>query len=348
MDTLEITKPAGIGHNAPPSDLEILAQALVDETTELKHRAAELIEVAGEIKVVDDESAGKATALAAMIKTHAGLIETARQARKDPFLRSGQVVDNHFGTLRASLVGTDPKKLGGPCLAVVTQVDEYRRKKEAEAAAERKRLADEAAAAERRAAEEARKRREAEAEVERQRLRAIEDARLLREENERRQRDDAARIAAAEAAARVSGDLAAAAEASRLRETQRREAAERETREANERAENERKEKEAAEERAASERREREAAEEAERLQRACAQVTAAPITSGYGPKAFSRTIPKYEVTDKTAALKHALKVNPEAIHAAVEEVIKGQMKAKVTTFPGVRFWNDTSTTIRK
>lgn len=349
MDTLEITKPAGLGHNRPPSDLEILAATLTVETAELRDRAADLIETAEAIAVVDDTTAGNAAALVAMMKTHADLIEEKRKARKDPFFRAGQAVDSHFGALRVSLIGSDPKgKLAGPALAVLTQVDEYRRQQEAKAKAERDRLAREAREAEERAAEERRRRERAEAEAERLRQKAIEDERRRQEEEERRRKAEAERIAEAERNASAMGDLAAAAEASRLRERQRREQAEQETREANARFEQERLDRAAEQERLASERRETEQREEAERLQRAAAQVTAAPIVSGYGPKAHGRTVPKYEITDKDAALAHALIVNPAAIHAAVEEVVKGQMKAKVRVFPGVRFWDDTSTTIRK
>lgn len=243
---------AEIGHNSNEAPL---AELLTEETEALRRRADELVAASGRAAVTDDESAAKGTLLCKMLKQHTGAIEDARKARKEPFLEAGRTVDAHFAALA--------KPVQTAAAAVLAMVDAYRRKVEAEAAAERRRIEDEArkAAAEARAAEE-----------------AARQAGQMTIENEiaiQQQRDHAAALA-----------------------------------------------------------------EQAK-------ATTAAPIVSDYGAKASARKVWKFEITDKKEALKHALKVNPAVIHAAVEQVIADQVKAKVREFPGARIYEDSQTVIR-
>lgn len=137
---------AEIGHNSNEAPL---AELLTEETEALRRRADELVAASGRAAVTDDESAAKGTLLCKMLKQHTGAIEDARKARKEPFLEAGRTVDAHFAALA--------KPVQTAAAAVLAMVDAYRRKVEAEAAAERRRIEDEArkAAAEARAAEEA-------------------------------------------------------------------------------------------------------------------------------------------------------------------------------------------------
>jgi len=133
--------PAPMGHNLPP-----LADLLVEETEALKDRAAELAAAVGRAHVSDDDTAGKAVMLAKMITTHRADIDKARVVRKEPFLEGGRTVDAHFKGIDGLLAQVDGKGkvIGGPLAALLKMLDDYRAKKEAEAAAERRRLQDEA------------------------------------------------------------------------------------------------------------------------------------------------------------------------------------------------------------
>ena len=192
----------GIGSNSGAS----LAEVLAETTAAMAQRAADLAAAAGRAAVTDDETAGKATVLAKMIRDHVGLVDEAREQAKRPYLEAGRTVDAHFGGIIGQLVTYDAKKkpAGGPLHAVLGMVDAWRAEQDRLAAVERKRLEDEARAA-----------REAAAAAER-----------AREEAERRAAAEAAKAAAAgdrEAAARAEADRAQRALAA---EVERRQAAE--------------------------------------------------------------------------------------------------------------------------
>ena len=191
--------PPGIGHNLPP-----LGALLVEETGEFKTRVAERVTSARERAVVaGEDDAEKATLLVVMCRELYLEIENARGERKAPYLEAGRIIDAHFADLVLPLVGPSPKqKLGGAAGELHARLDAYRKRKEAEAAAERARLEAEARR-QREAAETAeRKRREAE---EAQR-RAASDA-----EREKARREKAEAELAARTAADAAVDLEARA-----------------------------------------------------------------------------------------------------------------------------------------
>lgn len=306
------TPARGIGDNNPP-----LSELLVDETANLKQRADDLVAGAGRCVVTDEDTAKRATQIAGMMKDHAVRIEAAREERKRPFLEGGRTVDAHFAALKAPLVGNDPKgKLGGAAAEVIAKIDAYRREEDRKAEAERRRLE-----------EVARKAREAQAAAERAQREAEEASRRAAEEA-------AAKIRAAEEAARKAGDREAAEKA-------RRERAEADA--ARQRQESAERQKRLDAEIAAGKERDRIAA-----IERQAAASVAKPIDSGYGPKAFGRKVTTVTITDLTAAIRHARKLNEAPIRDAVQAIYDKQARAGVRMLPGATVDEDTSTQIRK
>jgi hypothetical protein len=148
----------------PSTNLPPLGEQLVLETIALETRIAERVASAQERAVVaTEDDAEKATLLLAMMRELYGEVDAARTARKAPYLEAGRVIDAHFADLQFPLVGPSPKqKFGGAYGELHARLDGYRKRREAEAAAERARLEAEARR-QREAAEAAeRKRREAE------------------------------------------------------------------------------------------------------------------------------------------------------------------------------------------
>lgn len=251
--------------NLPP-----LAEQLHMETEDLRKRAEDLIAGAERAAVIDEETAGKATALVAMITAHGKAVETAFKDRKRPVLDAAKAIDTHFGSITDRLKDAKARAL--------KLIDDFRRKKEAEAAAERARLAEEARKAE-------------------------ETARKAREEA-------AAKITEAE----QQGALAAArarADAKKL-------------------------EDEALD------------AEIAAQLHHQQAeQVQDTTIRSDYGNKAFAKKEWLHQITDLGAAIKHARKVDEAAVTAAIDQIVKRQVRAGVRAFPGVEITETTTTQVR-
>jgi hypothetical protein len=164
--------PAGIGHNNPP-----LEELLTEETASINKRNAALLGSADRCIVTDDETAGRATTLAKMLKEQIKAVDSAREDRKRPFLDAGRTVDSFFKALSQPLDVAARK--------VVDQIDAYRREQQRKADAERRRLEEEARK-QREAAEAAdRARREAEAQAARE---AAEAARRILEAEEAAQR----------------------------------------------------------------------------------------------------------------------------------------------------------------
>ena len=267
-DTIQTLDRHGIGGN---SGVAPLAEVLADETATLRSRAEDLVAAAGRATVTDEDTSGRATALAATLADHAKTIEAEREARKKPHLEAGRIIDGHFAALKQPLEAARKTVLG--------MIDAYRRQREAEAVAERRRLEEEA----------------------------------------RKQR------ATAEAAERARREAEAAA-------------ARAETKAAQEAAERQRLEAEIAE---------RQAADRAAVLQQQAETTVAKPIESELGVKAHARVVWKHVVDDRAAALKHAVKVDPDTVFAAVEQVIGRQVRAGVRTFPGARIYSETQTVVR-
>jgi uncharacterized membrane protein YqiK len=307
-DALDANPRAVIGGNLPP-----LAELLPVETAEIEKKAGDLIGGVERAKVTDQESAGRATLLAGMIKSHLATIDDARASRKRPYLEAGRAVDAHFNGIAARLAIFDPEKkvIGGPLFTVLGMVDKFRRDEEAKAEAERRRL------------EEA-------ARVEREKAAAAERARREAEEREAAAaREAAERVRRAEEEARRAGDREAAAKAAQAR------------------AEQAKAEAEASERRLAADIEARRAAVASAELDRQAAAVTAKAIDSGLGVKASGRKVWKVEIYDLTAAIRHARKVDEATVRAAVQQIFDRQVKAGVRTLPGARVIEDSTTIIK-
>jgi hypothetical protein len=296
---------ATIGGNEPPDLPErTLPEILVEETVQLRARAADLVEQVGKANPKDEENC---VLLAGMIRDFLREVDTARKERKEPFLTASRAVDAHFNSLAGLLAAAQTR--------IVGIVDENRRRREEAAAAERRRLQAEAEAQRRKAEEEARKRAEAESVAQRK----IAEAERLRREAEER----AAAAKDAESRQRARAEAAEAARARDL-EAQR-----------------------AAQEQRVQEQAERQATASAEALDRQAEQTTAAPTRSVYGVTASARVTYKATITDLTAAIRHARRIDGAAVEACIQQIYDRQVRAGVRTLPGATVDPVTTTTIR-
>jgi hypothetical protein len=192
----------GIGHNLPP-----LGEQLVLETIVLETHVAERVASAQERAVVATaDDAEKATLLLAMMRELYDEIDAARTERKAPYLEAGRIIDAHYADLQFPLVGPSPKqRMAGAYGELHARLDGYRKRQEAEAAAERARLEAEARR-QREAAETAERARRAAEEAQHRATTADEAEKARREkaENElaaRKAADSAAQLEARAAAA---------------------------------------------------------------------------------------------------------------------------------------------------
>ncbi len=95
---MQNTSENPIGHNQPPSDMEILQGAMNEKHARVLDGAAKLIEAAVRIPDVieDDETAGKASDYIKMVTGCRKNIETIRVSEKEPHLKMGRLVDGFF------------------------------------------------------------------------------------------------------------------------------------------------------------------------------------------------------------------------------------------------------------
>lgn len=88
------------------------------------------------------------------------------------------------------------------------------------------------------------------------------------------------------------------------------------------------------------------AADTAQMLENKALAVSAAPIDSGVGAKAYGRAKPVHEISDALAFFRWMLKTNREAIMAALHDLAK-PFVGKVAAIPGVTVTQTTKTVIR-
>jgi hypothetical protein len=137
-----------IGHNFPPSDAEVLKETLAEANKETLARAADLIQAADRAPatIETDEDEEKITSYLASVSKCEKSLEARRVAEKEPYLTLGRVVDGFFKSHIDSL--DKARRKVKPALdARLLWKREQERKRQLEEAAERKRLADEQAAA---------------------------------------------------------------------------------------------------------------------------------------------------------------------------------------------------------
>lgn len=94
--------------------------------------------------------------------------------------------------------------------------------------------------------------------------------------------------------------------------------------------------------------RQRQLEEEARRLDQQATQARVGPINTGLGISAHRKSDHKAVITDWTAALRHARKVNEIAIREAVQQIYNRQVRAGVRSLPGANIIEDRQTIIRR
>lgn len=177
---------AKIGHNNPPSDLDIIAEKANEKYREIFSNFENLIDASVRLPeaISDDEQAGKVGDYIKQLTGNKKKIEAARVAEKEPYLEKGRLVDAVFNKKKDMLdaVASKAKKIQAEWTR--KKEEEERRKREEEA--ERKRQEQEEAM---RKAEEA----AAKAEEERKRREAAEAAARLEREKQERLKEEAAK-----------------------------------------------------------------------------------------------------------------------------------------------------------
>lgn len=99
---------AGIGHNNPPSELELLVERLNEEQGKLCEVVNKRIQNALRAPKVcpDDNVAGKITDMMALLNNAHSECERVRKIEKQPFWDQGIVVDKFFNEMKDKLITT--------------------------------------------------------------------------------------------------------------------------------------------------------------------------------------------------------------------------------------------------
>ncbi|QCI93355.1 hypothetical protein [Novosphingobium sp. EMRT-2] len=136
----EKPKPAEAlsGHNKPPVEEEARAafrEALLTDRPDFEQKVEDIMAAADRAKVVDDESYARGGSFIKLVRAAIDHVDTAHKSAKAHYLTGGRVVDAEKNELGAKLMTARNKVQG--------QLNDYAAKKEAEARAERERVAAE-------------------------------------------------------------------------------------------------------------------------------------------------------------------------------------------------------------
>lgn len=120
---IELDRP-GIGHNQPPLD-----QQLTAEIAPHIPRVDDLAAVSATAAIIDEESERKVADLFRMIAELEVELDTAREARKKPFLEAGRLVDATFNPqiARLKLIRLGPDGRTGGLRGMLTAAEAKRR-----------------------------------------------------------------------------------------------------------------------------------------------------------------------------------------------------------------------------
>lgn len=145
--TAAIATP-GIGHNQPPSDVELLRDRLDARYASLVARRDELIQSAGRApdSVTDDEGERRMTEFARQLSTAASLAEAARKQEKAPLSEQVKLVDGFFQAIAVPLIDAKKRMLDRLTIWQRKKAEAERQRREAEERASRE-AAEVAAAA---------------------------------------------------------------------------------------------------------------------------------------------------------------------------------------------------------
>jgi hypothetical protein len=142
------SRAPGIGHNRPP-----IAEQLVEELAPLRARQGAMIATAGQAVIIDDESAAKVTDLSIQVRDLADELKQARDAAMRPYVMASQSIAEGYNALIVPLAATYGDRRTG----LRGMIQAYHDKREAEAAAARRKAAAEQRQREEEAAEARRK-----------------------------------------------------------------------------------------------------------------------------------------------------------------------------------------------
>lgn len=193
----EKPKPAvaAVGHNKPPVEDEARAafrEALIADRPDFEKKVEDIVAAADRARVIDDETYARGGSFVKTARAAIAHVGAAHTAAKAPYLAGGRVVDAQKNELVSRIEQARDK--------VQQQLNAYAAQKEAEARAERERIAAEQRAAAEAAMKAERERQEAEAAA----------ARAAREAASEEERAAAAERAA-EAARQAEAAMSAAA-----------------------------------------------------------------------------------------------------------------------------------------
>lgn len=127
--------PAPIGHNNPPSDLELLKERLSTDNVLLLDHAKALVEACDRVpEIADAESAAKVTDFIKQINGAKKKLDERRVAEKEPFLVMGRMVDIFFKPQVDALdvAKAKPTRILGAWMDKVAAAERTRREAEAQ------------------------------------------------------------------------------------------------------------------------------------------------------------------------------------------------------------------------
>jgi len=130
------------GHNKPPVEEEARAafrEALLADRPDFEQKVEDIIAGADRANVADDDSYARGGSYIKLVRAALDHVDVAHKVAKTPYLTGGRVVDAQKNDLAAKLMTARNKVQG--------QLNDYAAKKEAEARAERERIAAEQRAA---------------------------------------------------------------------------------------------------------------------------------------------------------------------------------------------------------
>lgn len=130
-----MTQHALIGHNNPPSDLEILRDRLKENNQKVFDQVDKLKEAADRVpqNIEDDETAGKVADYIKAVNTCNKALEDTRKAEKQPFLDMGRAVDDTFKRPQEELAIAKAKANKPLTAYSLKKQEEERKRREAEA-----------------------------------------------------------------------------------------------------------------------------------------------------------------------------------------------------------------------
>jgi hypothetical protein len=126
----------GIGHNRPPVEKQGVADFndAIDKHADLRQKILDLIGSAERAFVDDEESAGRAAELIRQMGAAEKIVDEERKKVKEPYLTAGRRIDETARTLI--------HRLSQAKVEVRRMTEDFMRKREAELAAERRRIED--------------------------------------------------------------------------------------------------------------------------------------------------------------------------------------------------------------